>query len=456
MPAPAEPTASVATASPPRPTAFFLQAPGRRLGPLTRGELAGYLGAGLVGADAMIIGPDWDGAVTADAAAEWFGVTRPAPAPAPVAPAPVAAPAPIAPRDPATLPPLPEAPIAYRRAGPGWRVVAAWLVALLAVQMAIVPGLGSGAPPLPGDFVVAVAWRFALVAAACFVVIGGLVRLARGLWPSAGGPLLAMSAVYAVLVAQFVLQPRAAETAVATAAPVVATPAPTAGQEDPTGTWARQQFAAFEARASADRAAAALPAAPSPDAAAGTAAPAVETSVAAPAPVVPVDPDPWHTRAFALHNERNWQALLAHATDWTAAQPNRFQSWQYLGIAQFELNQREAAVASFERALAAGSRDPSTMRALAGAYLGTHRLHEAADMSQRILADDPGSVYALVILGKSMAALGEYDEAVDAIERAIKLRPRERYYYGLLADIHFQFHQLSRGNAAIEAANDLL
>jgi tetratricopeptide (TPR) repeat protein len=207
-------------------------------------------------------------------------------------------------------------------------------------------------------------------------------------------------------------------------------------------------------RAAISGSGAAAPAAPS--AAAPAAAEAPATAGAAPSPAVPVDRDPWHTRAYALHGERTWQALLAHAGEWTTKQPRRFEAWQYLGIAQYELNQRDAAVASFERAMAAGSRDPSTMRALAGAYLGTQRLREAADMSQRILDDDPTSVYALVILGKSMAALGEYDEAVDAIERAIKLRPRERYYYGLLAEIHFQFRNIDRGRAAVDAANALL
>src|SRR5688572_5950998 len=204
MSVPAEtPVAAVGAEAPPRPAAFFLRAPQRMLGPLTRDELEGYFSAGLVGADAMIIGPGWDGAVSADVAAERFGVARRAPAAgSPAAPAAVAAP-----RGAASLPPLPPAPIAYRRAGIGWRAAALWATALLAVQMAIVPALALGAKPGLGGFVTAVAWRYALVAVPCLVLVGGLLRLARGHWSGPRGPLLAMSAVYAVLAAHFLLVP---------------------------------------------------------------------------------------------------------------------------------------------------------------------------------------------------------------------------------------------------------
>jgi tetratricopeptide (TPR) repeat protein len=431
------PIAAEPVPPPPRPIAWFVQAPARTLGPLTRDELLGYFGAGLVVREATIIGPEWDGSFSAAAAAEWFGVA-------------LRAPGADVPRDPASLPPLRPAPLPFRRAGLGWRLAGLWLVVLLAVQMAIVPAGGIAGKPYLGDFVVAAAWRFALVAAPCFVVVAGLQRLVRGVWPSALGALLMATAVYVVLALQFALHPAPPAPVIATALPAPAADAVVA-TEDPAAAWLRAEAARFAAQAQAEQAEAATPTTPE-----STVAPAATVAGTAPVRRVPVDADPWQTRARALHASGDWNGLRDHATQWSRDQPRRYEPWQFLGIAQYELQQRDAAVASFERALAAGSSDPSTLRALAGAYADVQRWREAAETSQRILDDEPDSTYALAIQGRAMSALGEYDEAVAALEHAIRLRPRNRYYYGLLADIRFRGGFPDRGRAAVQQANDLL
>jgi tetratricopeptide (TPR) repeat protein len=434
-------TAAPVAAPSPRPAAFFLQAPGRRLGPLTRDELAGYFGAGLVGADAMIIGPDWDGAVSADVAAERLGVTRRSGTPATPAGAAV-------PRDPASLPPLPVAPIAYRRAGLGWRLAASWAVALLAVQMAIVPAHELGSQSSLGEFMVAVAWRFALVAVPCLVVFAGLPRLARGLWPSARGPLLAMSAVYALLAVQFALRP--APPSVEAAAPAtLATDAAPAPQPQPTPIEA-PAWTGFESQASD------VP--PPPEAAApvapvAAAAPASTASPSTPARAANVDPDPWQTQARTLYSAGDWQGLLAHSTAWTQQSPRHKYAWLYLGLANERLHLRAAALAANQQAYALDADDPLIMSNLANTYLDLGQYRQGADVLERLLARSPDSYRALNDYGFAMSRLGEYDDAVEALERAVKIKPDYTLAWQNLINAHSRAGYVDRASDAARRAN---
>lgn len=431
-----------------RPTGWFLHTRARTLGPLGVEDLRGYFNAGLVGGDATVSGPDWDGALPAAAAAARLGVTPP-PAPAPGAIA----------RPVAHDLPLRADPIWYRPAGPDWRLLALWAVVLAAVQLAIVPARSLGDEHGVGAFVVAAARNYLLVALACIVVVGLVVRALRGTWPSARGSLLAMSAVYAVLVVQTLMQPPGPEQVAST--PTVAAPGAAAPPGPPRGPWDRAPVLAADDHAAVFDAPLEEPLADAepgtdPDApaeAVATAPVADPSARASPAPRV--DPDPWQTQARDFYRASDWQRLLTHATEWSRQQPKRFEPLQFMGVAQRNLGLPGAALASFEQAIARGSRDPSTLRNLAFAYLQARDWRKAADACERILADDPDSIFALANYAHAMSQMGEYDEALDALERAAKVAPRDGRIWTALADVHRRGGFPDRARAALEKANSL-
>jgi tetratricopeptide (TPR) repeat protein len=395
--------------APPRPVAFFMQAPGRKVGPLTREDLVGYFQAGLVPADAMLVGPDWSGALTAAAAAEWLGVALRAKGPG----------APAV-RTPAGLPP---APLEYRRFGLGWRLVVLWTLALLAVQLGIVPAQSLGANPGLVAFVGVVAWRFTMVAVACTVVVGGALRLARGAWPGARGPLLAMTAVYVVLGLQFVMRPRLPAATPEAAPAVVAAPAAAEAETfvDPGAesldAWIEAN-PAEPALASADVTDAQAPPAASAASAAATAA----VSPAATA-VRRVDRDPRWTQASALYRAGDWNALLTLATAWTEDEPRSKNAWIYLGLAHERLGHRAEAIAANRQAYAIDPDDKVIANNLGNTLLDTGEFREAATIFEGLLAREPDNYRALNDYGYAMSRLGEYDEAVEALEHAVKVEP---------------------------------
>jgi Flp pilus assembly protein TadD len=417
----------VPAAAPSRPAAFFVQA-GRRLGPLTRDELVACFGAGLVGGEAMIVGPEWDGALPAAAAAEWLGVALRTPAP-----------------EPATASRLPPAPLEFRRTGPGWRVLAAWALALLVVQMMIVPAQSLGAHPGLAVFVGAVAWRFALVAASCFILVGGVLRLARGLFPGARWPLLAMTGVYAVLAVQFALLPKPPATAPVVAAAPVATPvatpieAPAATQADPVDPWSHEQSSA-DSEPFAPAQATATVATP----AAAAAAPAADSAPTLRA--TRVDPDPQWTKAHALFVAGDWNALLAHALAWTRDEPRDKNAWVYLGLANERLGRRMEAIAANRQAYKLDPDDLVIGNNLGITLLKIGAFREAADVLASVLERTPDAPRTLSDYGFAMSRLGEYDEAVAALEHAVKVDPADQLAWENLiaAHLHAGFVDLAK------------
>jgi tetratricopeptide (TPR) repeat protein len=423
---------------------------GRTVGPLEIADLRGYFTAGLVRSDATVTGPAWDGPLPAADAAQWLGVPPP----------PAAAPAPAVP----LAQTLRVEPAWSGSAPAGWRVPVAWAIALAAVQLAIVPAREPGSEQGLAELIAIAASRYALVAAACFVGVGLLWRVQRGHWPGVRAPLVAMSVVYAALAGMSLLQSPAPSQAARTAE--VSPPTQAGAASD---AWEREQVErANQALAQAELDAVfdppsdaqALPEAGVEAATVvvdegGDPATPVAASPAAPQRPAPADADPWQDRARLLYAAADWNGLQAHASQWSRAEPRRYQAWQFLGVAQRNLGQDAAAVASFEQALALGSRDTSTLRNLAYGYLATGQNAKAADACQRILQVEPDSLFALTNYGHAMSLAGEYDQALASVERAAKLYPRDRRVWQSLAAVHRRGGFVDRATAAQEKADSL-
>jgi Flp pilus assembly protein TadD len=425
-----------------RPAAWFLARGARVFGPLGREELLGYFRAGMVAAGDTVRGPEWDGALPVAEARERLGIT---------ADASVAVPPP--------LPPLRPAPLAFERAGPGWRAVALALVAMACVQFYLIPrGILGGTHSL-GEFVLQVAGRFALVLVGCFLVVGLALRLWRGHWPSARGPLLAMAAIYAGLLVQRFAVPEPAiavpvaevaeEVAPASApaprpadvadvapildtgpvdtGPVATAPAPSRGP-DP----ARVEALLEEI----DRRMAASP----PERTATPAGPA---------------PAPASDKAIAsrLFRAGDWNALLAHALDWTRREPRDWAAWTYLGLAHHRLRHVADAVAAYTRAWELAPGEPLTARNLGDALVAAGDYPRAVQVLEPLVRDHPDDYDARLDYGYAMSLLGEYDEAVEALAQATRLLPDRQKGWAMLGHAHLRAGYPDRARDAFDRAN---
>ena len=362
--------------------------------------------------------------------------------PIPGAPPPVADPARPLP------PPRPE-PLEYRRAGPGWRLVALAMTALLALQFMLIRRSTLGARYDFGEFLQTVAGRFLLIAAACFLVVGGLGRLLLGRRTSARGPLVAMALVYAGLAAdRWIIDPEvppappveAVADAVVPAAPAPAAPPP-APEPSPAPPQPEPEWSPSIAV--------------EPDAPA-TSNPPVATTPGAPiAPRNEVRPliDDWAITADRLHRNYDWVALGEHGRRWAEAQPREARAWQAMGIALARQGRYDEAIAAFERQLALAPGDVYGLPQIAYAYQDKGDWRGATDAYERVLHYHPRDRYAWIGMGHALSLLGDYDEAVEALEHATALDPHDRDAWQQLALAHQRAGYPGRAQDAFERMN---
>jgi Flp pilus assembly protein TadD len=423
-----------ATAPVARPTAWFLHRGTRVFGPLTRDELQGTFTAGMVVAGDTVTGPEWDGALPVAEAARRFEASADIPVTDADAAVAVTSDVPA----PRPLPPLRPEPIAYRRAGPGWRVIALTFVVLLVLQLKLVPAHSLGAQHDLGEFLFAVASRFLLTAVACFAVVLGIGRLVLGRWPSARGPLVAMALVYAGLFAHRLANPEVpmAPAIADVGAEESASPrndTAETDEADPSLEWARRdraERAAAEERERRER---------ENDERLRRATQTTTTPIAPPAPRAERTtrvPDSQAAIARRLYAAKDWEVLLAHSIQWARNEPDDPVAWRYLGLANDRLRRYDASIVAFERVVELDADGPLARSNLGNAYQQVGRFRESAGLFEQVLARDPDDKQALNDYGYSMSKLGEYDEAVAALERAVKLYPDYRLAWENLGWAH--------------------
>jgi hypothetical protein len=405
---------SAAQAAPP---AWFVHAKGRLVGPLSRAELAGLLAAGMVGPADFIGGHGLEGWVVAGVAAQALGLEPGPAAPTNASPRKPAVPVP----DPAKPPPAAPPANATAPRKSGWRFVAIWLVGLLALQFFLMPKNVLGAHPPFAVFLANVAARFALLAIACWVVVAPFAYLARRRLPGARGPLMAMSMVTLALVGWRVTHPEAPNPQLP--ARHIAGGERVEVRQDPTAAWEARAAAEREAlmafATSPPEAETPQPATTQTPAAAGTASP--RGTARAPSTGQPAaTPFDWYAPAYALSAARDWPRLLEHSLAWIEADRQSSSAWTFKGIALVELGRGDEGVAALEHALALNPENTKALFHLGLRAMNQNDYRRGLGWFERAAQVEDES-WTWNNVGWANQRLGEYDEAIAAFERAVKL-----------------------------------
>lgn len=104
-----------------------------------------------------------------------------------------------------------------------------------------------------------------------------------------------------------------------------------------------------------------------------------------------------------------------------------------LGFAHMQLGEHEAAIDVFERARSLPGADSSFDLYLAQAYLGGRRFEEARRTVEPLAASNPDDLRLSQITARAVHGLGQTDEAVALLERAVASSPSEPAGYVSLA-----------------------
>jgi len=149
-------------------------------------------------------------------------------------------------------------------------------------------------------------------------------------------------------------------------------------------------------------------------------------------------PSSWQAHLFLgdLHRQkRDFQAALRHYQEAGRLRPDS--PWALgMGTVYWELADDERAIAHLERALASNPKSATALFALGNIAVKQHRNQEAVELLERCLRLEGGRLGARADLGKAYYRLERYAMAVPHLQAALRIDS-----YG---DIHFQLGQTLR------------
>ncbi|HEY0078219.1 MAG TPA: tetratricopeptide repeat protein [Pyrinomonadaceae bacterium] len=176
----------------------------------------------------------------------------------------------------------------------------------------------------------------------------------------------------------------------------------------------------------------------------------------APASAAATSGSPDTSRAFALLQQKQYEAALREARQVTASDPSNSEGWKIAGFAEMNLRQYAEASADLQRALdlqrAAGAEDANTLDALAQAYVRTEKFEQALPLLVAATSRTGAQPDALMLYYRGLAEFrtGKMAEAERSLNQAVKADPKSApalFYLGRIA------FERKDNDAAINALN---
>jgi tetratricopeptide (TPR) repeat protein len=151
-------------------------------------------------------------------------------------------------------------------------------------------------------------------------------------------------------------------------------------------------------------------------------------------------------------------AVQARARELVHSQPNNFNAWMYLGLANARLGNQDAAAQAFERAIAINPADARPYLNVALVYAQRNDIDGAIAAYQKGLALDDHNFSAFYNYGRLLLARGRPRDAVVAFERAAKLNDLDAGAQVELSKLYLSLNDSAAaeraGRRAIELAHE--
>ena len=127
--------------------------------------------------------------------------------------------------------------------------------------------------------------------------------------------------------------------------------------------------------------------------------------------------------AFTKYREGNLQEAYALTEIITSQSPNYAEAHNFMGVLEHGAGDPEAAIASYDRAIALSPNDTEFLNNKGFAVKALGRWPEAEAIFREVLKRDPDHAYAWNGLGLSYHYTGREKESLEAYDRALALRP---------------------------------
>jgi tetratricopeptide (TPR) repeat protein len=134
-------------------------------------------------------------------------------------------------------------------------------------------------------------------------------------------------------------------------------------------------------------------------------------------------PEVWHLLGLIAHQERKFEAAIAHYQKALVLNPNHYDTHNNLAVALHEQNQIDAAIVHYEQALALKPDYADAHNNYANALRSKGRAEDAIARYRQAIAHQPNYPDAHNNLGLALYAQGEFGQAAECYRQAIALRP---------------------------------
>ena len=155
-------------------------------------------------------------------------------------------------------------------------------------------------------------------------------------------------------------------------------------------------------------------------------------------------------KAVSLYKQGQFQAAIVEFQAVVAEFPNHADSWKFIGLAYFQLQDYAKAIEPLEKAIslkqAEGKSDQDLVVALTRARLSLKQYDQALPYLEGIAKTRPEVAANHYMLGVAYASMNRSEDAVAAFEKAVKLAPKDGDSWHYLA---IQQLRLNKTNAAI-------
>ena len=155
-------------------------------------------------------------------------------------------------------------------------------------------------------------------------------------------------------------------------------------------------------------------------------------------------------KAVSLYKQGQYQAAIVEFQGVVAEFPTHSDSWKFIGLSYFQLQDFEKAIPPLEKALslkqAEGKTDPDIVVALTRARLSLKQYDQALPYLENLAKTRPDVAANQYLLGVAYANMNRSEEAIAAFEKAVKAAPKDGDSWHYLA---LQQLRLGKTNEAI-------
>jgi tetratricopeptide (TPR) repeat protein len=143
-------------------------------------------------------------------------------------------------------------------------------------------------------------------------------------------------------------------------------------------------------------------------------------------------------KAISLYKQGQYRAAIAEFQGVTAESPNHADSWKYIGLSYYQLQEYSQAIAPLEKALslkqAEGASDLDLPVALGRVHIALKQFDKALPYLESLTKQRPNIGANYYALGVAYAGLNRVEDAAAAFRTAAKLDPKDGdswYYLGV-------------------------